>query len=137
MTESNEATTTDFMADDPSEESAVRMAPNLSEASEPPDVPLFESVPPPAASRHGAVPAEASGDSTLSRYFREMATHQVMGPDEELQAAQRVEETEVDHWTALLAHFPLSEAVLARLAPPPPPPLPLLLPPPPKRRTAS
>jgi RNA polymerase primary sigma factor len=115
MTESNEATTTDFMADDPSEESAVRMAPNLSEASEPPDVPLFESVPPPVASRHGAVPAEASGDSTLSRYFREMATHHVMGPDEELQAAQRVEETEVDHWTALLAHFPLSEAVLARL----------------------
>jgi len=44
-----------------------------------------------------------------------MATHQVMGPDEELQAAQRVEEAEVDHWAALLAYQPLAEAVLVQL----------------------
>ncbi len=33
---------------------------------------------------------ESAADSMLSRYFRDMATHQVMGPDEELAAAQAV-----------------------------------------------
>ena len=37
------------------------------------------------------VEVDASTDSMLSRYFRDMATHQVMGPDEELSAAQGVE----------------------------------------------
>ena len=44
------------------------------------------SEPPPEAA------AEGSNDSMLSRYFRDMATHQVMGPDEELQTAQAVEQ---------------------------------------------
>ena len=39
---------------------------------------------------------DASNDSMLSRYFRDMATHQVMGPDEELRAAQAVELAESD-----------------------------------------
>jgi RNA polymerase primary sigma factor len=51
----------------------------------------------------------------LSRYFRDMATHQVMGPDEELTAAQAVEQAEVDHWVALLAYVPTAEAILDQL----------------------
>ena len=39
---------------------------------------------------------EGGGDSMLARYFREMATHVVMGPDEELETAIEVEVAEVD-----------------------------------------
>ncbi len=61
-----------------------------------------------------SMPAEvdSSTDSMLSRYFRDMATHQVMGPDEELSAAQNVEQAEIDHWVALLAYVPAAEAML-------------------------
>jgi RNA polymerase primary sigma factor len=55
---------------------------------------------------------EGSGDSTLARYFRDMAFHQVMGPDEELQTATAVEQAEVDHWVALLSFFPAAELIL-------------------------
>ena len=58
---------------------------------------------------------DGSSDSMLSRYFREMATHQVMGPDEELQAAQAVENAEIEHWAALLAYVPAAEHVLEQL----------------------
>ncbi len=51
----------------------------------------------------------------LSRYFRDMATHQVMGPDEELSAAQAVERAEVNHWVALLGYPPSAEWVLDQL----------------------
>jgi RNA polymerase primary sigma factor len=60
-------------------------------------------------------PEDSSSDSMLSRYFRDMATHQVMGPDEELQTAQAVERAEVDHWVALLAYPPCAEQVLDQL----------------------
>jgi len=58
---------------------------------------------------------DGSSDSMLSRYFREMATHQVMGPDEELVAAQAVENAEIEHWSALLAYIPAAEHVLEQL----------------------
>jgi RNA polymerase primary sigma factor len=45
-----------------------------------------------------------------------MATHQVMGPDEELSAAQGVEEAEIEYWCALLSYLPSAEAVLDQLA---------------------
>jgi RNA polymerase primary sigma factor len=61
------------------------------------------------------VEVESSPDSMLSRYFRDMATHQVMGPDEELVAAQAVEQAEVDHWVALLAYVPTAELILDQL----------------------
>ena len=38
---------------------------------------------------------EGGGDSMLARYFREMATHPVMGPEEELETAVEVERAEV------------------------------------------
>lgn len=55
------------------------------------------------------------GDSTLSRYFRDMATHPVMGPDEELETAQDVEQREVDYWVEVLSYLPVSELILAGL----------------------
>jgi len=55
---------------------------------------------------------EGGGDSMLARYFRDMAAHQVMGPDEELQAAKSVEQAEVDHWVALLSYPPVAEHIL-------------------------
>jgi len=58
---------------------------------------------------------DTSGDSMLSRYFREMATHQVMGPDEELDCAQGVEVAEVEFWTAMLSYMPAAEHLLEQL----------------------
>ena len=55
---------------------------------------------------------EGGGDSMLARYFRDMAAHQVMGPDEELATAKAVEQAEVDHWVALLAFPPITETIL-------------------------
>jgi RNA polymerase primary sigma factor len=119
MTQPEEAAAPEFMSDDSGEESAVRMNPGFSPRSDVAGQGFYDSVPPVAEGRDSVAPVarrdEVSGDSTLSRYFREMATHQVMGPDEELRAAQGVEEAETDHWAALLAYLPLAEAVLAQL----------------------
>jgi RNA polymerase primary sigma factor len=58
---------------------------------------------------------EGGGDSMLARYFREMATHPVMGPEEELHTAVDVENAEVEHWVAILAHHPAAEFALESL----------------------
>jgi RNA polymerase primary sigma factor len=58
---------------------------------------------------------EGGGDSMLARYFREMATHPVMGPEEELQTAVDVENAEIEHWAAILAHHPAAEYALESL----------------------
>ncbi len=58
---------------------------------------------------------ESGGDSMLARYFRDMALHPVMGPDEELETAKTVERTEVDHWVALLSFPPAAEHILVSL----------------------
>ena len=55
--------------------------------------------------RHGG------GDSTLSRYFREMAGHRVLTPLEEVEAAQEVERLEIGYWEALLSYIPAFETV--------------------------
>ncbi len=59
---------------------------------------------------------DGPGDSTLGRYFREMATHAVMPQEEEVATAQAVEQTEFAHWVALLSHIPAAEHILANLA---------------------
>jgi len=82
---------------------------SIAQGSEPPDEPEFEFEGDTAAN------IDSSTDSMLSRYFRDMATHQVMGPDEELQAAQSVEQAEIDHWVALLSHVPAAETILDQL----------------------
>jgi RNA polymerase primary sigma factor len=58
---------------------------------------------------------EGGGDSMLARYFREMATHAVMGPEEELETAKEVEQAEVDHWVAILSYVPAIDYVLESL----------------------
>ena len=114
--------TTQEYREDSVEDTAVRRSPKgvTGESSSSEDGP--EETPDLAADAGGftsEAPAagviDGSSDSMLSRYFREMATHQVMGPDEELQAAQAVEGAEVDHWAALLAYIPAAEHVLEQL----------------------
>src|SRR4051812_34322818 len=79
MSQPNEAPSSEFLADDPSEDSAVRMSSGFAPASEAPaaDAAYFDSTPPQAnESRDSTRPAaheDMAGDSTLSRYFREMA----------------------------------------------------------------
>jgi RNA polymerase primary sigma factor len=58
---------------------------------------------------------EGGGDSMLARYFREMATHPVMGPDEELQTAIAVENAEIDHWVSVFAYLPTAEFAVESL----------------------
>ncbi|MBX3252020.1 MAG: sigma-70 family RNA polymerase sigma factor [Myxococcales bacterium] len=56
---------------------------------------------------------QGAGDSTLSRYFREMACHRVLTPQEEIEAARNVEELEIGYWEALLSYPPCYETVAA------------------------
>ncbi|MEO6573273.1 MAG: sigma-70 family RNA polymerase sigma factor [Polyangiaceae bacterium] len=58
---------------------------------------------------------EGGGDSMLARYFREMATHHVMGQEEELKTATEVEKAEVDHWVAIFSFLPAAEYALDSL----------------------
>jgi RNA polymerase primary sigma factor len=58
---------------------------------------------------------EGGGDSMLARYFREMATHPVMGPEEELETAIGVESAEVEHWVAIFSYLPSAEYALESL----------------------
>jgi len=58
---------------------------------------------------------EGGGDSMLARYFREMATHAVMGQEEELDTAMDVEKAEVEHWCAILSFLPAAEHALDTL----------------------
>jgi RNA polymerase primary sigma factor len=55
--------------------------------------------------------SKAAGDTMLSRYFRDMATHRVLRPDEEVEAAKKVEALERAYWVALLAYPPAFETV--------------------------
>jgi len=54
---------------------------------------------------------ERTDRSMLGRYFREMANHRVLAPDEELQAARRIHQLEVGYWRALFSHVPAFETV--------------------------
>ena len=54
---------------------------------------------------------QGAGDSTLTRYFREMIGHRVLTPQEEIEAAKRVERLEIAYWEALLGYPPCFETV--------------------------
>ncbi|MDZ4063745.1 MAG: hypothetical protein U1E22_03660, partial [Coriobacteriia bacterium] len=85
------------------EDTAVRIASHYGRASE---VVGFQSIsePPPAPAKPvSRRSAEKTGDSMLARYFREMATHQVMGPDDEVRAAESVEAVEIAYWRSILS----------------------------------
>jgi RNA polymerase primary sigma factor len=55
--------------------------------------------------------SKAAGDTMLSRYFRDMATHRVLRPDEEVEAAKAVEALERAYWVALFSYAPAFETV--------------------------
>src|ERR1700733_6024002 len=84
----------------------------------PPDLSVatseIESVVPPKPPTAKEI-EEGGGDSMLARYFREMATHAVMGPDEELRTAIEVETAEIDHWVQILSYLPAAEYAIASL----------------------
>jgi RNA polymerase primary sigma factor len=116
MAQKREAATANLPElDDESEHTSVRMKRASALRSDPPDTrgsydsgsvaPASDMPEVLEQAEHGTPEVDSTSDSMLSRYFRDMATHQVMGPDEELQAAQSVEEAEVDHWTALLSYL--------------------------------
>ncbi len=109
----------DEYTEDAPEQTAVRQSPpRLASESGPSRPEGFLDATGGSAGFSSEAPAptvESSNDSMLSRYFREMATHQVMGPDEELRAAQAVEVAEVQHWAALLAYVPVAERLLDML----------------------
>jgi RNA polymerase primary sigma factor len=77
-----------------------------------PDVEAEDEPRPPTAKTKAE---EGGGDSMLARYFREMATHPVMGPEEELGTAVDVEKAEVEHWCAILGYLPAAEFALDAL----------------------
>jgi RNA polymerase primary sigma factor len=54
---------------------------------------------------------QGAGDSTLSRYFREMANHRVLTPQEEIEAAKEVERLEIAYWETLFSYVPCFETV--------------------------
>jgi RNA polymerase primary sigma factor len=54
---------------------------------------------------------KSPGDSTLSRYFREMANHAVLTPQQEVEAAKEVERLEIGYWKALFSYAPACETV--------------------------
>jgi RNA polymerase primary sigma factor len=56
-----------------------------------------------------------SGDSMLARYFRDMASHAVMGHQEEIEAAKEVQREEVAHWVNLLSFMPAAPYILMAL----------------------
>ncbi len=58
---------------------------------------------------------QGGGDSTLSRYFREMASHRVLTPQEEIEAAKEVEKLEIGYWQALCAYPAAFETVAATI----------------------
>jgi len=59
--------------------------------------------------------AVKASDTMLARYFREMACHNVMGPDDEIIAAKNVETTENAYFRTILSYVPAAEYVLTRL----------------------
>ncbi|MGA2451461.1 MAG: sigma-70 family RNA polymerase sigma factor [Polyangiaceae bacterium] len=71
--------------------------------------------PPPIATHERRVADDLGSDSVLALYFREMATHAVMGPDEELATAVEVERAEIEHWTAILSYCPAADYALDSL----------------------
>jgi RNA polymerase primary sigma factor len=98
----------ELLEDDPLESTGIRPARveadvELSPEPEAPEAPQMRDV------------EESGGDSMLARYFREMAVHAVMDQSSEVATAKEVEETEVAHWMAILAHPQAAEHILVAL----------------------
>ncbi len=112
------------------EDTSVRIAAYDPKAAEPAEfvevADIEAELPPPAAFDSFIPPApetevaqvkidDNGGDSVLARYFREMAAHPVMGPDDEVRAAKSVEQAEIAYWNAILSYVPAAEFALTAL----------------------
>ncbi len=118
MAQNRNAQTAQELLDEENEQTSVRTRPALLGPSATPESVIRTAAAPSNETRPTTRPtenADSTNDSMLSRYFRDMATHQVMGPDEELAAAQEVERAEVEHWVALLSYQPCAQLVLEQL----------------------
>ncbi len=115
--------------DDESENTAVRVAAHFTE-TEVDDLEVVDrtldddlralaardsSLLPPAVDVDAAKIPENIGDSMLARYFREMASHQVMGHEDEIRAARAVEKAEIEYWRAILSYIPAAPFALDAL----------------------
>jgi RNA polymerase primary sigma factor len=90
----------------------VAAAPAEEEAAEPAPEPSPEDLEEVEKETAKAVSdLERTDRSMLGRYFREMANHRVLAPDEELEAARRIHQLEVGYWRALFSHVPAFETV--------------------------
>jgi RNA polymerase primary sigma factor len=87
----------------------------LEPAIEPTMADLTEELVPPAAAILAKKKDDAAGDSMLSRYFRDMATHTVMTQTEEVEAAKEVEKREMAQWAAVLSYPPVFDHMMAGL----------------------
>jgi len=112
-----------LLEDDGAEETAVRPRPTEIIDDEPAtefidlEFAALERAPEPARprdlpSRELKDVEDGGGDSMLARYFRDMALHPVMGPEEELVTARAVEKSELDHWVSLMSYLPAAEYIL-------------------------
>jgi RNA polymerase primary sigma factor len=118
MTQMQNSDEVGFGSEEHSEDHALRYSSAFARPSVPPSFARgrFDSAPPTSARADEHKSKDDSlADSTLSRYFRDMASHQVMGPDEELDAARQVETAEVEFWIALLSYVPVAEHILVSL----------------------
>jgi RNA polymerase primary sigma factor len=68
-----------------------------------------------ASARAARVDAKSAGDTMLSRYFRDMATHRVLKPEEEVEAAKAVELLERNYWVALFSYGPAFDSVFTAM----------------------
>ncbi|MBZ0118063.1 MAG: sigma-70 family RNA polymerase sigma factor, partial [Sandaracinaceae bacterium] len=98
--------------EEPSEEAEVSV--DLDDTEEP-DVRQLAEAQAEAEKALREMERQGGGDSTLSKYFREMANHRVLTPQEEIEAAQEVERLEIGYWEALLAYPPAFETVASVL----------------------
>lgn len=58
---------------------------------------------------------DSAGDTTLSKYFRDMASHHVMTPKEEIEAAKEVRRLEIVFWETLLSYPAAYETIASVL----------------------
>jgi RNA polymerase primary sigma factor len=54
-----------------------------------------------------------SSDGTLARYFQEISSHDVLGPDEEAAIAQKLDDRELELWQTILSYPPSLELVMS------------------------